>query len=121
MTKHRTGHLFRRGHNFYIRWSVEGKVFSKALRDANGNPVTTKREAEEARAKQMAVFKVSDEVAALESIAGRLDGRKAELARLESVQNPPLTIRRAWTEFLTASNRPDSGESTLRQYEFQFT
>jgi integrase len=118
--KYRTGHLFKRGNNFYVFWRVNGKAFSKALHDDNGNPVTTKREAEEAKAKLMAPFTVADEAAALESIVGKLEGRKAELAKLEDEQNPPLTIGQAWSEFLASPNRPDSGDSTLRQYEFQW-
>jgi integrase len=118
--KHRTGHLFKRGNNFYVFWRVNGRAFSKALRDVNGNPITSKREAEEARAKVMAPFAVADEVAALESIVGKLEGRQAELAEWEDKQNPPLTIRQAWSAFLTSPNRPDSGDSTLRQYEFQW-
>ena len=54
MAKHRTGHLFKRGKNFYVRWAVNGKIFSKALRDDSGHPITTQREAEEAQAKIMA-------------------------------------------------------------------
>ena len=114
--KHRTGHLFKRGNTFYLYWRVSGKVFSKALRDDNGNPVTTKREAEEARIKLMAPFTVADETAALESIAGKLEGRKAELAKWEDEQHPPLSIGQAWSEFLASPNRPDSGKSTLLQY-----
>ena len=41
MAKHRTGHIFKRGDNFYVRWLVNGKVFSKALRDDRGEPITT--------------------------------------------------------------------------------
>jgi integrase len=118
--KHRTGHLFKRGNTFYLFWKVNGKVFSKALRDDNGKPITTKREAEEARIKLMAPFTVADETAALESIAGKLEGRKAELAKWEDEQHPPSSIGQAWSDFLASPNRPDSGESTLRQYEFQW-
>ena len=118
--KHRTGHLFKRGSTFYLFWRVSGKVFSKALRDDDGNPVTTKREAEEARIKLMAPFTVADETAALESIAGKLEGRKAELAKWEDEQHPPSSIGQAWSDFLASPNRPDSGKSTLRQYEFQW-
>jgi integrase len=118
--KHRTGHLFKRGNTFYLFWKVNGKVFSKALRDDNGKPITTKREAEEARIKLMAPFTVADETAALESIAGKLEGRKAELAKWEDEQHPPLSIGQAWHEYLASPNRPDSGKSTLRQYEFQW-
>jgi integrase len=120
MSKHRTGHLFKRDTNFYCRWTVNGKVFSKALRDDQGNAITTKREAEEAQLKLMASFVVADEATALESIVAKLDGRKAELVRLQDEQNPPLAIAGAWRDYLAAPNRPDSGESTLRQYEFQY-
>jgi len=121
MAKHRTGHLFKRGDNFYVRWAVNGKVFSKALRDDSGNPITNHRDAEEAKTKIMASFVVADEATALESIAAKLDGRRAELARLHDEQNPPPLIAKAWLEYLASTNRPDSGESTLRQYEFQFS
>lgn len=120
MAKHRTGHLFKRGKNFYVRWTVNGKVFSKALRDDKGKAITNHREAEEAQTKIMAAFVVADEATALESIAAKLEGRKAELAKWEDEQNPPLRVAKAWLEYLDAPNRPDSGESTLRQYEFQF-
>lgn len=120
MTKHRTGHLFKRGSNFYVRWAVDGKIFSRALRDAAGNPITTRREAEEARVKVMAPFTVADETAALESIAAKIEGRKAELTRLENEQNPPLSIASAWTEFLASPSRPDTGPDTLVIYEYQF-
>lgn len=121
MAKHRTGHLFKRGKKFYVRWAVNGKIFSKALRDRDGSSITNHREAEEARERMMAPFVVADEAAALESVAAKLEGRKAELARIEDQLNPPLPIAKAWQKYLAAANRPDSGESTLRQYEFQFS
>jgi integrase len=120
MTKHRTGYLFKRGTCFYIRWKVNGKVFSKALRDDQGNPISTRRDAEEAQAKLMASFAVANEAEALQSIAVKLEGRKAELARIHDSQTPPVAITTAWADYLAAPNRPDSGETTLRQYAFQF-
>ena len=120
MAKHRTGYLFKRGTNFYLRWCIEGKIFSKALRDEQGNPITTRREAEEARVKVIAPFTVADQASALEAIAAKLEGRKAELARLDLERNPPLPITKAWREYLCTPNRPDTGETTLRQYAFQF-
>jgi len=50
-----------------------------------------------------------------------LQGRKTELAKWEDEKNPPLSIGLAWSEFLASPNRPDSGDSTLRQYEFQWS
>jgi integrase len=118
--KHRTGYLFKRGDNFYVRWTVNGKTITKALRDDNGQPITTKRAAEDARTKVMAPFTVADEAAGLESIAGQLAGRKAELATLEEQNNPPMPFVRAWSEFLASGARPDTGPDTLAVYEGQF-
>jgi integrase len=119
--KHRTGHLFRRGANFYVRWTINGKVISKALRDANGNAITTKRDAEEARLRIMAPFAVADEATALESIVGKLAGRKAEIAMWEDKQNPPLSLRLAWSAYIASPNRPDTGDETLAVYRGQWT
>lgn len=119
--KHRTGYLFKRGDNFYISWRVNGKPFTKALRDEKGDPITTKREAEEARVKLMAPFTVATEAAALESVVGKLAGRQAELAKFEDEQNPPLSLGQAWSEYLSSPNRPDSGEETLYQYRCQYS
>ena len=118
--KHRTGYLFKRNGTFYVQWNVNGKRFTKALRDDQGNAISTRREAEEAQTKFMATFAVADEATALESIVAKLDGRRTELARLQDEQNPPPAIADAWKDYLAAPNRPDSGESTLRQYAFQY-
>lgn len=118
--KQRVGHLFKRGDNFYLRWMVEGKVFSKALRDEAGRAVTTKREAEEARRRWMSPFAVASETEVLQTIAGRLEGRKAELALLDDRQNPPVTLAEAWSKFIDSPSRPDTGPATLVIYEYQF-
>ena len=120
MAKHRTGHLFKRGQTFYVRWAVDGRVFSKALYDSAGSPITNRREAEDAKVKLLAPFVVADQATALESIAAKLGGRRTELARLDDELHPPLTIGAAWADYVKTANRPDSGESTLRQYRFQF-
>jgi integrase len=118
--KRRTGYLFKRGNNFYCAWRVNGKLFTRALRDESGQPISAKREAEIARDKFMSPIAQGDEAAVLESIAGRLEGRKAELAKWEDEQHPPSSISQAWSDYLASPNRPDSGKSTLRQYEYQW-
>jgi integrase len=118
--KKTTGHLLKRGENFYVSWRFKGKAFLKVLRDEQGNSITNEREAIKAKEKLMAPFANASEVDVLESIAGKLDGRKAEIAKLEAAQHPPSSIGLAWSEFLASPNRPDSGKSTLRQYEFQW-
>ncbi|MGD1085371.1 MAG: tyrosine-type recombinase/integrase, partial [Verrucomicrobiota bacterium] len=111
--------MVKRGKNFYCRWRVDGRVFLKVLHDENGRAITTRREAEEAKTKFMAAFTIGDKAEVLQSIASKLDNAKTELANLQDHQAPALAIANAWTEYLAAPNRPDSGESTLRQYEFQ--
>jgi integrase len=118
--KKTTGYLHKRGGNFYVSWRFKGKAFLKALRDESGNAITQEREAIKAKEKLMAPFAANNEVDALVAIAGKLESRKAEIAKWGDEQNPPLSIAQAWNEFLASPNRPDSGESTLRQYKFQW-
>ena len=118
--KARTGHLFKRGNRYTVRWMVDGKIFTRALRDADGNPITEKKPALAARDRLLEGQRKGDEVQALEAMVGRLDSRRAELARLEEERNPGLTIAEGWGAYLRAANRPDTGAATLRQYEFQY-
>ena len=118
--KYRTGHLFTRGKIFYCRWVVDKKVFQQCLRDKEGNPITIMRDAETARIALMAPFKVADEVSALESITGKLEGRRAEMIRLDDQLNPSLAIENAWETFEKSPTRPDSGPATLTVYAFQW-
>lgn len=113
-------YLLKRGNNYYCSWRQNGKLLTRALRDENGQPITTVEAARKARDEFMRPFTASTETKVLEELNTKLQGRKAELARLEDEKNPPLTIGQAWSEFLTSPNRPDSGKSTVRQYEFQW-
>lgn len=121
--KNRTGCLVKRGKTWFCQWQLAGKTYRKTCGTGD------RRKAEEARKRIMALYAVGDEVTALESIKGRLEGRKAELARLEAEANPPPELGRivnrellspAWLAFMASPRRPDSGESTLRQYEAEF-
>ena len=113
-------YLLKRGNNFYCSWRHDGKLLTRALRDANGQPITTVEAARKARDEFMRPFTASTEAKILEELTVKLQGRKAELAKWEDEQHPPSSIGQAWSDFLASPNRPDSGESTLRQYEFQW-
>ncbi len=113
-------YLLKRGNNYYCSWRQDGKLLTRALRDANGQPITTVEAARKARDEFMRPFTASNEPKPLEELAAKLQGRKAELANCEDEKNPPSSIGQAWSDFLASPNRPDSGESTLRQYEFQW-
>lgn len=113
-------YLLKRGNNYYCSWRHDGKLLTRALRDANGQPITTVEAARKARDEFMRPFTASTETKILEELTVKLQGRKAELAKWEDEQHPPSAIGQAWSDFLASPNRPDSGASTLRQYEFQW-
>jgi integrase len=113
-------YLLKRGNNYYCSWRQDSKLLTRALRDANGQPITTVEAARKARDEFMRPFTAATETKVLEELTVKLGGRKAELAKWEDEQHPPLSIRQAWSDYLASPNRPDSGDSTLRQYEFQW-
>jgi integrase len=99
---------------------VNGKAFTKALRDDNGQPITNRREAEVARDALIAPLAVGDEAKVLQSIVNKLDDRKIQLAALDDKQNPPLLLAHAWAKYMQSNKRPDTGPDTLVVYEGQF-
>ena len=111
----RQGYLFKRGKVYYVGWRVNGKLFMRSTGE------TTKRKAEAKRSEIMAPFVTGDEVTVLQNIAARIEGREAEITRLEDEQNPPLTFDKAWSAYLQSPNRPDSGERTLNDYGSYFS
>ena len=112
--------MFKRGKNFYCAWRVNDKLITRALRDEKGQPITNKEQAVTAREKYISPIAAAEEVEVLEQLTYKLAGRKAEIAKWEDEKNPALSIEQAWSEFQASPNRPDSGESTLRQYGFQW-
>ena len=112
--KTRTGYLIKRNRIFHACWTVNGKKFMKSTGK------TDKKEAKTKLDEFMSAFRLMDEVKTLEHIAGEIQGRKAEIARIEDAKQPPLLVADAWKAFVDATNRPDSGPATLEQYSFQF-
>jgi integrase len=106
--------LIRRGKVFYASWTVAGKKFMRTTGKRD------RREAEKELHRIMEPFVAGDEIATLQNIAARIEGRKADLARLENERNPPLTVIGAWSAYRTAPGRPDSGKRTLSDYEGYF-
>lgn len=111
----RTGYLLQRGKVFYAVWTVSGKKFMRTTGKRD------RREAETELRKIMEPFTIGDEVTTLQNIAARIEGRTAELARLDDERNPPLTLSAAWTAYLAAPGRPDSGPATQMHYEGHFS
>ncbi|MBU4201043.1 MAG: site-specific integrase [Kiritimatiellae bacterium] len=112
--KKRTGYLIRRGKVFYAAWNIAGKRYVQTTGKRD------RREAETRLAEIMEPYLVEDEVKTLQSIKARIEGRTADLTRLEDERNPPLTFISAWDAYLNGAGRPDSGERTLADYEGYF-
>ena len=108
-----TGTLILRGKSWFARWTVDGKLFTRTTGTGN------RRLAEVKLAEFVAPFRLGSEAGTLEAVAARLGGVKAEIQRFED-EKPTTTIMHGWQAYLDQTNRPDSGESTLRQYEFQY-
>lgn len=109
--KTRTGYLVKRGGTFYAVWTVAGKKYIKTTKK------TTRKEAKGELARIMEPFMVEDETRTLKNIAARIQQNKGDLVTFEDANNPPLTLGEAWTAYLRAQNRPDTGKATMGKYE----
>ena len=112
--KKRTGHLFKRGGMFWLRYQIDGKRFAQSLGTRH------KREAEAAAERILAPMRATDAADSLKAVAARLADAETTAERLADEAAPPLAIRRAWDMYLESQARPQSGAATLRQYESHF-
>lgn len=112
------GALILRGSRFYCFWRVNGKMIGRALRDENGAAITTRPEAEKAKARLMEIVAKQDEVQSLRSIQHAIDDKQTEIDRLNDEQNPPLSLAATWTAFVSpTSGRKPVEKSSLLAYE----
>jgi integrase len=118
--KRRTGWVHKRGDNYYMSYKVDGRLITQRLSDGQGQPIKNKEDAEIRKDELMDGITKGDQVKVLENLINRLDATKGEVAKFQQEQNPALTIDKAWAEFVSSPNRPDSGDATMRQYEFQW-
>ena len=120
--KTRKGHLYQRKKNgpFYVQIRVDKKIIKKRLTDKDGNPVCNRREAENAKAEFMQPYLAGDAVDTLKAVQVKLADRQAEVAKWEDENNPPPELNEIWHRFLESPARPDSGESTLKQYHAEW-
>ncbi|NCC51881.1 MAG: hypothetical protein EOM20_11775 [Spartobacteria bacterium] len=113
--KRTSGHLYKRGQVYYLRWMVDGQVYNRSTGAHN------KRDAENFRDKLMQKMQGQTEVEILSNVAAGIEGRRAELAALDEQENPPLTIAKAWGAFVRSQRRNDCSERTLDDYAGYFT
>lgn len=110
----RTGGIVLRGRVWYAVWQVNYRKFRQSTKKSD------RREALTELRRIMQTFAAGDELATLERVKARIEGLREDVARAEDTRNPPLTLTAAWSAFLGASGRPDSGPVTLKHYEGQF-
>lgn len=115
MTKKlRRGSLYRRGSVWWLKFNVDGKRIAQSLE------TESRSEAERKQAELMRPIVAAEKVDVLATITRRLDDAKTEQAAIDDEQNPPLAVATAFDAYTKSTNRPDSGESTLRQYEAEY-
>jgi len=107
------GTLIKRGKIYHARWVVNGKPFSKSTGTGN------RQEAEAKLAEFTAPFRLGNEAETLQAMAARIEGHRAEAQKYDD-ETPATTIHEGWGSYLRQPNRPDTGDTTLRQYEFQY-
>ncbi len=108
-----SGTLVKRGKGWCARWMVNGRVFTRTTGESD------RRKAETKLAEFTAPFRLGSEEKTLETVAARLGGVKAEIQKYED-DKPATTIMHGWQAYLDQHNRPDTGNSTLETYRFQF-
>jgi integrase len=92
---------------------VDGKIHTRTTKTSN------KRDAEAILAEYVAPYNLGSQEKTLQNQVAVLGGVRAELQKYED-EKPSITIRHGWQSYLDQQNRPDSGPSTLSQYEGWF-
>jgi integrase len=114
------------GGTFYVAYTIptpgggRGQRIRQALKDADGQPITDRAQAEAERRRILAPFAAGNEIETLKAIRAKL--ADAEIRRAEAVENaaPVLKLADAWRAFERHPNRPQCSERTLDQYASEF-
>jgi integrase len=123
--KRRTGTLQPCGRGFLCKVRINGKSITRMMRDAEGELITKRREAEAAQADFVAEYglAVKDETQVLETVSARLASKSAELKRIEDTQKA-MTMLEAWGAFKAKPKGKTPrgrvimpGDRTLKDYE----
>jgi integrase len=101
-----TGAVVKNRDRFYLRIKINGQVTTKLIRDEEGNPVKTKRDAERYADKMKSVLSVENKEQLLAEVA--------IAKKLKSKLTLPLD--KLWETYLQMPTRPDSGKTTLQGY-----
>ncbi len=122
MARKSKGTLYKRGKQgvFYLEYYVNGKRVRRRLLDEDGNPITTRREAEQAKERELAPLKTNDETERRRQVANAYRDAAQVAEDVEEKTREKLSLQDSWDAYLKSQNRPDSSDATLRQYSFQW-
>lgn len=113
--KVRTGCLYKRGGVYYVQWKVAGKAYKKSTGVRNHKDALT------AQQRIMAPIVAGDDKALYQNLKSAIEGREAEIARIEDKRNPPLTVTNAWNAYELAGNRREIADGTMQNYDSYWT
>ncbi len=108
-----TRNLFLRGKIYYVHHMQDGK----RLVQSTGTSILD--DAIDFRDRVLNPFNLKDQREQAEAVLARVASLDMQIAKSKEAV-PATAIEHGWQAYLNQSNRPDSGESTLRQYEFQY-
>ncbi len=122
MARKTEGRLFKRNRSkfYWADFTVDGKRFRSALRDANGARVTNKAVAQRLLEDIVNPLKLHNKAEQFRQLADTVKSFEQKTAEALDVSKPPLKIIDAWDTFINAANRPDSGDRTLSDYKGYF-
>ena len=106
--------------NYYLQYTLNGKRIATVLKDADGNNITDRDQAEAERKRILAPYQTGQTVETLRAVQTRIIEAEAEHIQAVEDANPPPQIKQIWDLFLASPARPDSGENTLRVYSFKW-
>lgn len=121
--KTRTGYLYQRtkGGNYYVRVKIGSKTKGKKTQIVVKSTGTSdKRQAEKRRKEIMILYALGSEADALRSVKSRLEDVETKRILAEQAATPPPELEYIWGAFNASQDRPDSGDSTLKQYHSEW-
>ncbi len=111
-----SGHLHKRGKKgtYYLRYVIDGKAFEISTKE------TDKRKARTFADDHLAAFNLKNRGQHLKAVEAQIADNETKIARADEKKNPPPKIPAVWNRFLMNPSRPDSGDSTLKQYQAEW-
>lgn len=116
MARKSKGRLYqrKRGSNWYLQYYVKGEQHRVSLK------TTDKDEAERKRQAIINPLQFRDEAERLKRIQHDIDDAEKAREEAEEAVRDKLRLAEAWEAYIESRRRPRSGDSTLRQYSFQW-